>query len=256
VAGHYARTSGPPESQGVKGRWVNTKDCRKDYYALLGLPEDASSTQIKQAYRRLARRYHPDATQDDRKAAERFKEISQAYAVLSEKQRRTAYDQACPPGAAGDTGAFWAPPGRGGAGRPADARVPGGVPFALCDLVADLVEALCETAGRGRSAPRPDAEVHATATVDFAEAVFGATVPLLLPFPHPAQAAAAAASAAGDPVLLVTAPEGSCRSGWCSFACPPEWPMGSACASAATAVTYWSASKSARTRSSGAAGMI
>jgi curved DNA-binding protein len=64
----------------------------KDYYKLLGVSRDASEDQLKKAYRKLAMKYHPDKAKDDKKAEEKFKEISEAYAVLSDKEKRKEYD--------------------------------------------------------------------------------------------------------------------------------------------------------------------
>ncbi|MFQ5585590.1 MAG: DnaJ C-terminal domain-containing protein [Thermodesulfobacteriota bacterium] len=64
----------------------------KDYYSILGITKDASEEQIKTAYRKLALKYHPDRNPDDKKAEEKFKEISEAYAVLSDKEKRRKYD--------------------------------------------------------------------------------------------------------------------------------------------------------------------
>ena len=76
----------------------------RDYYKLLGVGKDAGPAAIKQAYRRLARRHHPDLNPGDQGAAERFKEIGEAYAVLSDPERRARYDQ---------IGADWAERGGG-----------------------------------------------------------------------------------------------------------------------------------------------
>ncbi len=65
----------------------------KDYYGILGLEKTASLDDIKKTYRKLARKYHPDVNPDDRKAENRFKEIEEAYQVLSEPERRAKYDQ-------------------------------------------------------------------------------------------------------------------------------------------------------------------
>jgi curved DNA-binding protein len=65
----------------------------KDYYAALGIEKTASEDQIKKAYRKLAMKYHPDKNPDDKKAEERFKEITEAYAVLSDSEKKQQYDQ-------------------------------------------------------------------------------------------------------------------------------------------------------------------
>jgi curved DNA-binding protein len=64
----------------------------KDYYKILGVNKNASINDIKKAYRKLAMKYHPDHTKGDKKAEERFKEISEAYAVLSDNEKRRQYD--------------------------------------------------------------------------------------------------------------------------------------------------------------------
>ncbi len=65
----------------------------KDYYASLGVAKDASGEEIKKAYRKLALKYHPDKNPGDQKAEEKFKEITEAYAVLSDAEKRKQYDQ-------------------------------------------------------------------------------------------------------------------------------------------------------------------
>lgn len=69
----------------------------QDYYVLLGITRDASARQVKAAYRKLAKKHHPDANPGDPDAAARFREITEAYETLSDPGRRTAYDQAHPP---------------------------------------------------------------------------------------------------------------------------------------------------------------
>ncbi len=114
----------------------------KDYYQVLGVAPDASADEIKKAYRRLAKQYHPDANPTDAKAADRFKEVSEAYSVLSDEQKRKQYDSMRRFGAFG---------GRGGGGtgsvRFEDFDVGGGFPGfgGLGDLFSSIF-------GRGKRA--------------------------------------------------------------------------------------------------------
>jgi len=66
---------------------------KKDYYQILGVSKDDSLDTIKKAYRKLARKYHPDVNPGDKVAEEKFKEISEAYAVLSDPEKKKQYDQ-------------------------------------------------------------------------------------------------------------------------------------------------------------------
>ncbi len=81
----------------------------KDYYKILGIERNASQDDIRKSYRKLAKKFHPDANQDDKQAEERFKEVSEAYEVLKDPQKREAYDRF---GRAGVQGGFQ--PGGGG----------------------------------------------------------------------------------------------------------------------------------------------
>lgn len=86
----------------------------KDYYAILGVPRNASDAEIKKAFRKLAREYHPDVAKDKKRAEEKFKEVNEAYEVLGDPNNRKKYDQL---GASWKSGAdFRPPPGWGGFG--------------------------------------------------------------------------------------------------------------------------------------------
>ena len=66
---------------------------KKDYYKILGIKRNASTEEIKKAYRKLARKYHPDVNPGDKKAERKFKEISEAYSVLGDAKKRKEYEQ-------------------------------------------------------------------------------------------------------------------------------------------------------------------
>src|SRR2546427_634603 len=90
---------------------------KKDYYETLGVARNASEAEIKKAYRRLAMKHHPDRNPDDKSAEAKFKESKEAYEILSDAQKRAAYDQfghaGVDPSAAAGAGGFY---GAGGAG--------------------------------------------------------------------------------------------------------------------------------------------
>ena len=66
---------------------------KKDYYELLGVTKNASQDDIKKAYRKLAKKYHPDVNKDNKEAEKKFKEVSEAYEVLSDTDKKSKYDQ-------------------------------------------------------------------------------------------------------------------------------------------------------------------
>jgi molecular chaperone DnaJ len=163
---------------------LSTKDfLEKDYYKVLGVSKSASADEIKKSYRKLARKYHPDANKGDSSAEERFKEISEAYNVLSDDKRRKEYDEARSlfgggvrmPGSGGsrggsynfDLGDLFGSSGSGG----------GGAGGGLGDILGGVF-------GRGRTSgtqrPRRGADVETEATLSFSEAVNGTTVHLQL----------------------------------------------------------------------------
>jgi molecular chaperone DnaJ len=107
-----------------------------DYYSILGVEKTATEDEIKQAYRRLAKRYHPDKNRGDKEAERRFKEINEAYEVLSDKQKRAKYDQFRDGGYQYQDSDFAEAFGRGAGGR----AHPGGVRFEDLGEFGDLFE--------------------------------------------------------------------------------------------------------------------
>src|ERR1700746_2532862 len=126
---------------------------KKDYYEILGVKKSASAEDIRKAFRKLARKYHPDVNPGDKAAEEKFKALSEANDVLSDPKKRKIYDQVgfysdnIDPAAA-EAYARGGPTGAGGFGDVSGARGSGqGVPFDFggCDF-SDLMD----NAGRGR----------------------------------------------------------------------------------------------------------
>lgn len=158
----------------------------KDYYQVLGVAEGATAEDIKKTYRKLARKYHPDANPNDPTAEERFKEISEAYQVLSDPERRKQYDQMRKMGAFTGFGGA-----RAGAGGPGGAG--GWQTIDLEDLdgfggLGDLFSSIF--GGRGRSRAReprprrgPDRQVEVG--VSFKTAATGGQVTLQVPVEEP-----------------------------------------------------------------------
>ncbi|HEX5566684.1 MAG TPA: molecular chaperone DnaJ [Streptomyces sp.] len=180
---------------------MSTKDfVEKDYYKVLGVPKDATEAEIKKAYRKLAREFHPDANKGDPRAEERFKEVSEAHDVLGDPKRRKEYDEAR---ALFGAGGFRTGPGAGG---------PGGFNFDLGDLfggaqgggagaggfgggLGDVFGGLFGRSGTGaRTQPRRGQDIESEVTLSFTEAVDGATVPLRMS----SSAACKACSGTGD----------------------------------------------------------
>jgi molecular chaperone DnaJ len=163
---------------------LSTKDfLEKDYYKALGVSKSASADEIKKSYRKLARKYHPDANKGEPAAEERFKEISEAYNVLSDSKRRKEYDDA--------RSLF-------GTG----ARVPGGGQFGGFDLgdlfghtgaggrLGDILGGMFGGGG-GRTTtqarPRRGADVESEVSLSFGDAIDGTTVALRLTDEGPCQ---------------------------------------------------------------------
>ena len=139
---------------------------KKDYYDVLGVSKTATADVIKKAYRKLARQYHPDVNKDNPEAAEKFKEASEAYSVLSDEQKRAQYDQfghaAFENGGAGGAGGFGGFEGFGGYGG-------GGM--------EDIFDMFFGGQGRGSrgstAGPQRGADLRFDLEITFEEAAFG-----------------------------------------------------------------------------------
>jgi molecular chaperone DnaJ len=140
---------------------------RPDYYKTLGVGKNATEEEIKKAYRKLARQYHPDRNPGDKKAEERFKEISQAHDVLSDADKRKEYDRG---------GAF------GGFGNFDSTTFSGG----FSDILSNLFGGATGTGGAQRRAPEARGrDLETEARLSFDEAVHGAQVRLSVPTSQP-----------------------------------------------------------------------
>ncbi len=139
---------------------------KRDYYEVLGVPKGASDEEIKKAYRRLARKYHPDVNKDDPNAEEKFKEINEAHEILSDSQKRAAYDRF---GHAGTDPNFGA--GAGGFGD-----------FSF-DGFGDIFD-MFFGGGGGRSrktGPQRGADLRYDLRIEFEEAAFGKEIVINIP---------------------------------------------------------------------------
>ena len=139
-------------------------ETKRDYYEVLGVSKDADEAAIKKAYRALAKKYHPDMNPGDKEAEKKFKEASEAYAVLSDAEKRRQYDQyghAAFEGGAGGAGGF------------------GGFDFSgadFSDIFGDIFGDLfggSRRGGRAGNGPMKGANIRKSMRITFEEAVFG-----------------------------------------------------------------------------------
>ena len=161
----------------------------KDFYAVLGVKKDVSDADLKKTYRKLARQYHPDSNPGDAKAEARFKEISEAYSVLSDPGVRQEYDQVRAMG----SGARFTPGAAGGAGfEDVFSTMFGNRPGARTSYSTggfeDLLGGMFGSGGfggasggyRGDGGPTRGADITAKTTLDFLTAIRGDTVTLAM----------------------------------------------------------------------------
>jgi molecular chaperone DnaJ len=162
---------------------------QKDYYQILGVPESATRDQVKRSYRKLAKKYHPDANPGDKAAEARFKEISEAYAVLSDDDKRKQYDRLRKYGAfaAGPRGA---PGGSGIRFEEFDFKDLGGL-GGIGDLFSSIFGG-----GEGRREAKAES-VETVVTIPFRVAALGGKVPVVVPVTESCPTCGGSGAAAG-----------------------------------------------------------
>jgi molecular chaperone DnaJ len=183
----------------------------KDFYQVLGVPDSATPEEIKKAYRRLAKQYHPDANPNNPQASDRFKEVSEAHAVLSDADKRKQYDQMRRLGAF--DGGYRRPsgtgtrssPGAGGGG--ASSQGPGAENFDFSDLgnfgLGDIFSSIF---GRGARQEGATPETLETVVeIPFRVAALGGKVPVHLPLNETCPTCSGSGAAPG--AKITTCPE-------------------------------------------------
>lgn len=139
---------------------------KRDYYEVLGVSKTATQDELKKAYRKLARKYHPDLNKDNPEAAEKFKECNEAYSVLSDEQKRAQYDQLGPE--AFENGGMGGGPGAGGFGGF------GGFGGSGMEDIFDMFFGGQGRGGRSNNAgPQRGADLRYDMEITFEEAAFG-----------------------------------------------------------------------------------
>ena len=183
----------------------------KDYYAVLGVSASATEDEIKKQYRRLAKKNHPDANRSDPKAAERFKEISEAYNVIGDPEKRKQYDEMRRLGAfsgfGGARGGAGPRPGAGGGGA-------GNIRFeefdigglgGLGDLFSSMFGGGARNAGTRARGPERGQSVETTLEIPFRVAALGGKVPVDLEVNEECQTCRGSGAAPG--ATMRTCPE-------------------------------------------------
>ncbi len=155
---------------------------KRDYYEVLGVSRDASVDEIKKAYRKLARQYHPDANPDDPDAEEKFKEISEAYVVLCDPEKRANYDRFGHAGADGQ--GFGGFNGFGG--------------FGDFGGIEDILEMFFSGGGRRRTGPERGADIRIDMEITLKEAAFGLEREIKVPRTETCSTCGGSGAAAGS----------------------------------------------------------
>ncbi|GAA1013881.1 molecular chaperone DnaJ [Streptomyces sp. F-3] len=181
---------------------MSTKDfLEKDYYKVLGVPKDATEAEIKKAYRKLAREFHPDANKGNARAEERFKEISEAHDVLGDPKKRKEYDEAR---ALFGNGGFRPGPGAGGSFNFDLSDLFGGAQGGFGGGLGDVFGGLFGRGAGTRTQPRRGQDIESEVTLSFTEAIEGATVPLRMSSQQPCKACSGTGDKNGTPRVCPT----------------------------------------------------
>ncbi|MBR7024881.1 MAG: molecular chaperone DnaJ [Selenomonadaceae bacterium] len=156
---------------------------KKDYYEVLGVNKNSTDDEIKKAYRKLARKYHPDLNRDDPKTAEaKMKEINEAYDVLKDKEKRAQYDQF---GHAAFSGAGYGQGGTGGVHINMDDIFGnmggGGFEFEMGDIFEHFFGGGGRTRARQKQGPQRGADLKYDLQITFEEAAFGKKMTIKVP---------------------------------------------------------------------------
>jgi molecular chaperone DnaJ len=189
---------------------------REDFYKVLGVKRGASQDEIRKAYRRLARKYHPDVNPGDKAAEEKFKQLSEAYEVLSEPKKREVYDKfgtysdsirdaARGPSSAGGFDFDWSvfTGGAGGAAGAGSAGAGGGSGPSFRDIFSDLFSGTRGTS-QGRPHAQRGADIEIPLAISFEEAINGLTTNINVRSSEPCKRCHGSGNAGTSQIVCIT----------------------------------------------------